>query len=79
MQKNTRDKEHKIYMSNVNPTLNYIPLAGFGFAMVCVGSAIVRIGSMNLFRYQHVGIGNANHLRWGVGVLRVKVTQTNPM
>ena len=30
-----------------------------------VGSVGSHVGSALLFRYQHVGIGNANSLRWG--------------
>ena len=31
-----------------------------------IGSAMVRVGSARLLRYQHVGIGNANVSCWGV-------------
>ena len=58
------------------PNANCIPSAHVGArigsamvhvwsAMVRVGSAMVRVGSASLFEYQHVGIGHANHLRWG--------------
>ena len=44
---------------------NYILQARVGSARLRVGSARFHVGSARVFRHQHVGIGNANHSRWG--------------
>ena len=70
-----------MYMANANPCIpnaNYIPLARVGSVGArvgsvgaCVGSGGLRVGSgalrwvRGVFRYQHVGIGNANPSHWG--------------
>ena len=51
------------------PNTIYIPTARVGpgarvwSGVLCVGSAGVCVGSERVFRYQHVGIGNAKLLR----------------
>ena len=60
-------------MSNASPNANarvpnatYSSPARIGSAGVGVGSAGVGVGSARLFRYQHVGIGTAKPLAFGV-------------
>ena len=47
-----RDNQHEIYMPNAN-------------LMLRVESTMLRVGSTSLFRYRHVGMGNAKRSRWG--------------
>ena len=37
-----------------------------GLIVTCIALIVTPVGSARHYRYQHVGIGNANHLRWGL-------------
>ena len=66
-------KKHEIYMANEaptqgDPTRPIFHMLTLGLRWVCGASCWVCgdcVGSMRLFRYQHVGIGNANLSYWG--------------